>query len=267
MSSKRRQRARARQLRRSRQAASRNARRTKPKNSSTNLKARRRLVAIARVVIAIVIVLIVAVTFYYAVLKPNLARLSDDALGDEMLTDQVQTEETDMTPLRQWPEPPAMALKQGVDYAAILHTEKGDIHIDLFEEQTPITVNNFVFLARQGYYNNVTFHRVMHNFMAQTGDPTGTGSGGPGYSFRDEFVSSLRHDGAGVVSMANRGANTNGSQFFITYVPTPHLDGAHTVFGRVTEGMDVVRSLRERNPANPQAPAGDRILSIEILER
>ncbi len=161
-----------------------------------------------------------------------------------------------------------MALKQGVDYQAILHTEKGDIHIDLFESQAPITVNNFVFLARQGYYDKVTFHRVIPGFMAQTGDPTGTGRGGPGYTFADEFSPSLRHDGAGVVSMANRGANTNGSQFFITYVATPHLDGAHTVFGRVIAGMDVLHALTPRDPArNPNAPAGDRILAIEIVER
>ncbi len=173
-----------------------------------------------------------------------------------------------MTAIKQWRQPPTMALKQGVDYRAILHTEKGDIHIDLHQSQTPVTVNNFVFLARQGYYDGVTFHRVIPGFMAQTGDPTGSGSGGPGYTFRDEFVAALRHDGEGVVSMANRGPHTNGSQFFITYVATPHLNGAHTVFGRVTAGMDVVRALTPRNPASArQLPPGDRILSVEILEQ
>lgn len=161
-----------------------------------------------------------------------------------------------------------MMLRQGANYGAILHTQKGDISIDLFQTETPVTVNNFVFLARQGYYDGVTFHRVIPGFMAQTGDPTGTGSGGPGYSFPDEFVRSLRHDAEGTVSMANRGPNTNGSQFFITYVATPHLDGRHTVFGKVVAGMDVVRSLAPRDPArNPQAPAGDQILSVEIVER
>jgi cyclophilin family peptidyl-prolyl cis-trans isomerase len=165
-----------------------------------------------------------------------------------------------------WTEPPPMTIDPSKDYKAVLQTERGDIVIDLFEEQAPLTVNNFVFLARAGFYDGVTFHRVLPNFMAQTGDPTGTGSGGPGYTFEDEFHPELRHDRAGIVSMANAGANTNGSQFFITYVPTPHLDNRHSVFGEVIEGMDVVESLTPRNPENSNAPPGDRILRIEIIE-
>jgi cyclophilin family peptidyl-prolyl cis-trans isomerase len=128
-----------------------------------------------------------------------------------------------------------------------------------------MTVENFVNLARSGFYDGTTFHRVIPGFMAQGGDPTGTGRGGPGYSFRDEFVPSLRHDGPGVLSMANAGPNTNGSQFFITFGPTPHLDGRHSVFGRVVEGMEVVNALRERDPDRDPNP-GDTIETIEIEE-
>jgi cyclophilin family peptidyl-prolyl cis-trans isomerase len=128
-----------------------------------------------------------------------------------------------------------------------------------------MTVENFVNLARSGFYDGTTFHRVITGFMAQGGDPTGTGTGGPGYTFGDEFSPDLRHDGPGVLSMANAGPGTNGSQFFITFGRTPHLDGRHSVFGRVVEGMDVVRSIRERDPQRDREP-GDRIDTIEIEE-
>jgi cyclophilin family peptidyl-prolyl cis-trans isomerase len=128
-----------------------------------------------------------------------------------------------------------------------------------------MTVENFVNLARSGFYDGTTFHRVIAGFMAQGGDPTGTGTGGPGYTFGDEFSPDLRHDAPGVLSMANAGPGTNGSQFFITYGPTPHLDGRHSVFGRVVEGMDVVRSIRERDSQRDREP-GDRIDTIEIEE-
>ena len=126
-----------------------------------------------------------------------------------------------------------------------------------------MTVENFVNLARAGFYDGITFHRVISGFMAQGGDPTGTGRGGPGYQFGDEFSPRRRHDGAGVLSMANAGPGTNGSQFFITLGPTPHLDDRHSVFGRVTSGMDVVRAIRERDPSRDPNP-GDRIERIEI---
>jgi len=167
----------------------------------------------------------------------------------------------------QWRQPPAMVLKPGARYGAVIHTTKGDIEVELFEAQAPMTVNNWVFLARKGFYDQVTFHRVIPGFMAQTGDPTGTGAGGPGYTFADEFSPALRHRSEGMLSMANRGPGTNGSQFFITYAPAPHLDGHHTVFGRVTKGMQVVRALAPRDPgARPTPPPGDRILSIDIVE-
>lgn len=168
---------------------------------------------------------------------------------------------------KSWDQPPAMTLDTSKSYEAVIRTDKGDVRIALYDDLAPITVNNFVFLAREGFYDGVTFHRVLPDFMAQTGDPTGTGGGGPGYRFEDEFDPSLRHDAAGVVSMANAGPGTNGSQFFITYGPTPHLDDQHTIFGRVIEGMEVVESLTPRDPSkDPNAPPGDRILTIEIIE-
>jgi peptidyl-prolyl cis-trans isomerase B (cyclophilin B) len=166
----------------------------------------------------------------------------------------------------QWSQPPAMTIDPARQYSATIVTEKGDIEVELFAAQTPVTVNNFVFLAREGYYDNTTFHRVLDNFMAQAGDPTGTGSGGPGYRFEDEIVPELTFDQPGLLAMANAGPGTNGSQFFITYEPTPHLNGLHTIFGRVTSGLDVAESLTRRNPG-ANVPPGDQILTIEIAEQ
>lgn len=166
---------------------------------------------------------------------------------------------------KQWSKEPEMALDPKKSYTAILHTDNGDITLQLFTDQTPRTVNNFVFLARQGFYDGTFFHRVIADFMAQGGDPTGTGRGGPGYHFKDEFVPSLRHDKPGVLSMANAGPNTNGSQFFITHIPTPHLDNRHTVFGRVIAGMDVVNAIPERDPGRAREP-GEKLITIEIEE-
>ena len=166
-----------------------------------------------------------------------------------------------------WSEPPTMTIDTNKDYEAVISTEKGDIRIELFDDKAPLTVNNFVFLARQGFYDGVSFHRVIPGFMAQAGDPTGTGGGGPGYTFGDEFDPSLRHDGPGTVSMANRGPATNGSQFFVTYAPQPHLDDLHTVFGRVTEGLAVVESLAPRDPSTAGSTPGDLMLSVQIIEK
>jgi len=171
-----------------------------------------------------------------------------------------------MAPLKQWAQPPAMALDEKKKYTATLHTDKGDIVLELFADKTPHTVNNFVFLAREGFYDDTMFHRVIANFMAQGGDPTGTGRGGPGYKFADEFDPTLKHNRPGVLSMANAGPGTNGSQFFITHVPTPHLDGKHSVFGQVTGGMDVLMAIPPRDPMNSQAPAV-RINSVSIEEQ
>jgi cyclophilin family peptidyl-prolyl cis-trans isomerase len=164
------------------------------------------------------------------------------------------------------PMPPSGALDTTKSYRARFKTERGEIVAELFADKAPLTVENFVNLARSGFYDGTTFHRVIAGFMAQGGDPTGTGHGGPGYQFDDEFSPELRHDGPGVLSMANAGPGTNGSQFFITYGATPHLDDRHSVFGRVVEGIDVLGAIRERDPGRDREP-GDRIETIEIEER
>lgn len=166
---------------------------------------------------------------------------------------------------KQYKSEPQMVIDPKKSYSATLHTEKGDIVVELFASKVPKTVNNFVFLAREGFYDGVSFHRVIENFMVQGGDPTGTGTGGPGYKFADEFDSTLKHDKPGVLSMANAGPNTNGSQFFITHVPTPWLDRKHSVFGQVTQGMDVLVSIPPRDPGSARTP-GVRISGIEISE-
>ena len=162
--------------------------------------------------------------------------------------------------------PPPMVIDPKKKYTATFHTQVGDFQVELFAAQAPQTVNNFVFLARDGFYNGTTFHRVIRGFMAQGGDPTGTGMGSPGYKFADERGAlSLPHDRPGILSMANAGANTNGSQFFITFGPTPHLNGKHGVFGVITSGMDKVLSIAERDPQRAREP-GTKISSIEIVE-
>ena len=140
------------------------------------------------------------------------------------------------------------------DIKITMKTNKGNIALTVYALNTPITAANFLNLASRGYYDGISFHRVIPNFMIQGGDPTGTGAGGPGYQFEDEFLASLKHDRPGILSMANAGPGTNGSQFFITHGPQPHLDGRHTVFGHVTEGQDVVDSIE----------GGDEIQGIEI---
>ena len=166
---------------------------------------------------------------------------------------------------KQWSKPPEMEIDPAKNYKARMETDKGTMVFELFADKAPKTVNNFVFLSRQGFYDGIIFHRVIAEFMAQGGDPTGKGSGGPGYRFADEFNASLKHDKPGTLSMANAGPGTNGSQFFITHVPTPWLDGKHTVFGRVVEGMDVLMSIPPRDPGRPEYP-GVKILSVTIEE-
>lgn len=156
-------------------------------------------------------------------------------------------------------------IEPGKDYRAVLDTSKGRLIVDLFADDAPVTVNSFAYLLRHHYYDGIKFHRVIDGFMAQAGDPTGTGSGGPGYDFEDEFGSDHRHDGKGVLSMANRGPGTNGSQFFITFTATPHLNGKHTVFGRIVEGLDVLDRLTRIQPGYPGTP--DVIEKAFLIER
>jgi cyclophilin family peptidyl-prolyl cis-trans isomerase len=162
---------------------------------------------------------------------------------------------------------PPMTIDVNKEYLATFKMANGgEFTAQLFPDKAPKTVNNFVFLAREGYYDGTTFHRVLDGFMAQGGDPTGTGAGGPGYQFEDEF-SDLTFDKPGLLAMANSGPNTNGSQFFITYVPTPHLNNLHTIFGEVIEGMDVVNSLTRRDPNLAPDFEGDAIETIVITEQ
>lgn len=148
-------------------------------------------------------------------------------------------------PTKQWNSPPEMTIDPKKAYSVTIETERGTIELELYPQHAPKTVNNFVFLARDGFYDGVSFHRVIANFMIQGGDPTGTGSGGPGYRFEDELKGNpLTHETC-VISMANAGPNTNGSQFFITHAPQSHLNGKHTVFGKVVKGQDVVDAIRQ----------------------
>lgn len=157
---------------------------------------------------------------------------------------------------KQWKTPPAMQIDPKKSYRATMETNRGTIEIKFSPEYAPKTVNNFVFLAREGFYDGVSFHRVINNFVIQGGDPTGTGMGGPGYKFEDEVKNNpLKHE-TGVLSMANAGPGTNGSQFFITHSPQPHLNGKHTVFGKVTSGMDIVNAIRQ----------GDKMVKVTITE-
>ncbi len=160
--------------------------------------------------------------------------------------------------------PPEMTIDVDKYYYATIRTEKGDIKAQLFADRAPIAVNNFVYLARQGFYDNTSFHRVLDGFMAQAGDPTATGGGGPGYEFADEFYPGLDFDQSGLLAMANRGPGTNGSQFFITFAPTDWLNGLHTIFGKVIEGEDVLAQLTRREPGD--ATPGDLIYGIDIEE-
>lgn len=158
---------------------------------------------------------------------------------------------------KRWSRPPEMQIDATKTYEAAIETDRGTIVLELYSKHAPKTVNNFVFLSQEGYYDGLTFHRVISDFMIQGGDPTGSGAGGPGYKFEDELVGNpLTHE-TGAISMANAGPNTNGSQFFITHSPQPHLNGKHTVFGQVIEGQDVVNAIQK----------GDRIIQVTIREK
>jgi peptidyl-prolyl cis-trans isomerase B (cyclophilin B) len=157
---------------------------------------------------------------------------------------------------KQWDRPPQMQIDPNQSYCAKIVTNRGTIELELYPQHAPKTVNNFVFLAREGFYNGLIFHRVISDFMIQGGDPTGTGTGGPGYKFEDELKGNPLTHGKGVISMANAGPNTNGSQFFITHLSQPHLNGRHTVFGKVVKGQDVIDAIQQ----------ADKMEMVEIKE-
>lgn len=163
---------------------------------------------------------------------------------------------------------PPMAIDMIKQYTATVKTTKGDIVIELYADKAPLAVNSFIFLARNGWFNGVTFHRVIPGFVAQAGDPSGTGYGGPGYAFKNEIAPGLKFDREGVVGMASAGPDSNGSQFFITLGPAPNLDGSYTIFGQVISGMDVVKSLTPRDTSKTtDLPPGDVITSVTITEK
>ncbi|HEY6074292.1 MAG TPA: peptidylprolyl isomerase [Anaerolineales bacterium] len=169
---------------------------------------------------------------------------------------------------RQFKECPPFTIDPSKQYIATLHTEKGDAVIELFADKAPLAVNSFVFLARQGWFDDITFHRVIAGSLAQTGDPSGTGRGNPGYFFANEIDPSLKFDSPGMVGMANQGTDTNGSQFFITLAAAPQFNGGFTIFGRVLSGLEVLEKLTPRDvQVNPRAPAGDRLISVTVEEK
>src|SRR5215468_5367096 len=170
-------------------------------------------------------------------------------------------------PKKEYSSPPSTTIDPNKQYSATLTTSRGEIVCDLFAKDAPKTVNNFVFLARENFYDGTVFHRVIDNFMIQGGDPTGTGRGGPGYQFEDEFHPQLKHSSEGILSMANAGPNTNGSQFFITLTATPHLDGKHAVFGKVIEGMDVVKKIGKTPTKAGDRPVTDVVMKTVKIEK
>jgi len=192
---------------------------------------------------------------------------STEAVPTETPTDVPTAEPTDiMAGFQQWDAPPEMTIDPDAIYLATFETDEGTFKVELLAQEAPVTVNNFIFLAEEGFYDNTTFHRVIENFMAQGGDPSGTGMGGPGYVFEDEIGFNYIFDGPGYLAMANAGPDTNGSQFFITYAPALYLNAQHTIFGIVVEGMDVVEALTLRDPEeNPDYP-GSTLLSVTIEE-
>jgi cyclophilin family peptidyl-prolyl cis-trans isomerase len=228
---------------------------TKPSRRS----ARSRQNSNARLAIGALIVLAIAAIIWYAVSTRKAPAQSNAS--------QVGGPTPVLVGTNQYSSAPPMLIDQSKQYFANVKMAKGgEFVIQLYPDKAPITVNSFVFLARQGFFNGVTFHRVLEGFMAQGGDPTGTGTGGPGYEFVNED-NDLKFDKAGVVAMANAGRDTNGSQFFITFGPQEQLNGGYTIFGQVISGMDVVNRLTRRDPQqNPTFP-GDAIESITITEK
>jgi len=200
-----------------------------------------------------------------AMIIPELIKPGEQAAQPTQAAQSTQAAQAEAS-VKQWNSPPEMQIDPEKSYTATVKMAKGgEFVIELYPEKAPITVNSFVFLAREGFYDGVTFHRVLDGFMAQGGDPTGTGGGGPGYEFVNED-SDLTFDKPGVVAMANAGRDTNGSQFFITFSPQQRLNGGYTIFGQVVSGMDVVNGLTRRDPDQNPTFQGDAIETITITE-
>jgi cyclophilin family peptidyl-prolyl cis-trans isomerase len=234
-----------------RKKVSRQTIRQSRKQSQEERKKRRMRLAIVLVGVA-ALVIIVVLAFAIGVItlpKQQVERI----LGDDRPLAEISPAER----LNYYDAYPEMIIDTGNDYEALLQTSKGEIRLRLFDDESPLTVNSFAYLASEGFYDGLLFHRVIADFMAQGGDPTGQGFGGPGYRFEDETDNGLAFDRPGLLAMANSGPGTNGSQFFITFVPTPHLNGAHTIFGEIIEGADVHSTLVQ----------GDVIERIDIIER
>ena len=249
------------------------------KKKSSNKKSSKNTQSIQLIAGGVIVVLFVVVAWLVTRGQANQAKIVP-TLNPEQYTANAEPVETESaveptaqgneeptTTFKQYDEPPPMAIDFTKEYFATVKMAKGgEFVIQLYPDKAPLTVNSFVFLAREGFYNGVTFHRVLPDFMAQTGDPTGTGAGGPGYQYQNED-SNLTFDKAGVVAMANAGRDTNGSQFFITFGPQEYLNGGYTIFGQVLEGMDVVLGIRLRDPQQYPSFEGDAIESITIEEK
>jgi peptidyl-prolyl cis-trans isomerase A (cyclophilin A) len=209
---------------------------------------------------ATIIVVIIALAVHFQ-------SSSRSAENSETLTSESGTKISDVKVAPQEGGAPAMEIDENASYSAILKTSMGDITLALTAQETPATVNNFVVLAEKGFYDGTIFHRVIKDFMIQGGDPDGNGTGGPGYTFQDE-ITAATFDSPGILAMANRGPDTNGSQFFITHAATPWLDGKHTIFGKVTEGMDVVDAIANVKVGSQDKPVEDVVVeSVEIVKK
>jgi cyclophilin family peptidyl-prolyl cis-trans isomerase len=215
----------------------------------------------------IVILVLVVAVIVYAVVSAQKPATAQASAAEATYTAANGSQAPKLVGTKTYSGPPPMTIDKSKQYTATVKMANGgEFTIQLYPDKAPITVNSFVFLARQGFFDGVTFHRVLEGFMAQGGDPTGTGTGGPGYQFVNED-SDLKFDKPGVVAMANAGRDTNGSQFFITFVPTPQLDGGYTIFGQVTSGMDVVNKITRRDPQTNPTFQGDMIQSVTITEK
>jgi peptidylprolyl isomerase len=221
------------------------------------------------------VVTLLAILFVWLVLPRLTPEAEPDAAAEEGATGTETAALSDERPLAEidpaerdgyYDEYPPMVIDTDNEYEAIITlAEGGEMRLRLFDDEAPLTVNNFVYLANEGFYDGTTFHRVLPNFMAQGGDPSGTGGGGPGYQFEDEVDNGLTFDRGGLLAMANAGPSTNGSQFFITFEPTPHLNGGHTIFGELLEGEDVLNGITLRDPSLAPAESGDVIERIDIV--